>query len=425
MLKKTILTTTALMTFATPLAAGELEDLKAQMKVMMERIEQLEASQKETPKVVNEGPALRIGSQNGEFDVQVTGRLLVDQTFVSDDEDNQDTNKAEIRSAQIGVSGTAHKNIKYHAVVEFSDNDARLDDTFIRYQGKNWNVSVGNIKDTIVQESYGEPVNSSFMEMSTILQLTGLGHQVGAVVGVNGERWGWNTGIYRGSINDNLDPAVDTGSLTIASRATFGGSMSNGSWGVGGSLRYRDAKDQANFSYGVKAPSNKSLKYVAVSELSDEDLFYGIDVAFQKGPVHFAGEFGQLSAKDGVAVGDDYKASAGYAEVGYFFTGEQRVYDYVAGKWNTPVVNDPVFKGGIGAIQAVVRFDYADLTDGTVWGGEQTTFIGGINWWLNNSTRMLLNYSHSDIDGALTSGLNDVNGDNSVDTFGIRAMTNW
>ena len=77
------------------------------------------------------------------------------------------------------------------------------------------------------------------------------------------------------------------------------------------------------------------------------------------------------------------------------------------------------------AWQMAARYDRIDLSDQQVFGGEQNTYVIGMNWYLNRHARMMLNYSHSTIKNATDVSANGADGANSVDALGIRAQIDW
>ena len=107
----------------------------------------------------------------------------------------------------------------------------------------------------------------------------------------------------------------------------------------------------------------------------------------------------------------------GYAEVGYFLTGETR--GYKNGLWDRTKVLKPFSKGGMGAFQVVGRIDYLDLDSGKLHqgcnnnfvtgacpasinytrGGTQLGLQAGLTWIPEDYLRVLINYSHAFVTG--------------------------
>lgn len=101
----------------------------------------------------------------------------------------------------------------------------------------------------------------------------------------------------------------------------------------------------------------------------------------------------------GANVGDLYFYSY-YVTVGYFLTGEHKIYDYQKGVVGRIIPNSNAFftRGtnglawGPGAWQVVGRFQQLDLDDKLVSGGKLTDFTFGINWFLNPNMKVQFNY---------------------------------
>lgn len=97
-----------------------------------------------------------------------------------------------------------------------------------------------------------------------------------------------------------------------------------------------------------------------------------------------------------------------YAQAGYFLTGEQRSYNKIAGvlgrvkpihNWGEPC--------GYGAVELAARYSYLDLTSRSVSGGRMNDVTLGVNWYLNQYTKLQLNYIRSIVDQTST-GVNNI-----------------
>jgi phosphate-selective porin OprO/OprP len=125
-----------------------------------------------------------------------------------------------------------------------------------------------------------------------------------------------------------------------------------------------------------------------------------------------------MKSNAATSTGIDASFSGGYVDVSYIITGENR--GYKGGVFDRIEVANPVSSGGAGAFQIAARYDVIDLTDkvADVFGGKQTSYIVGMNWYLNNYTRVMANYSNSKIDGGNNNGQN-------INTFGLRFQIDW
>jgi len=88
----------------------------------------------------------------------------------------------------------------------------------------------------------------------------------------------------------------------------------------------------------------------------------------------------------------------GEAVVSYIFTGQSRPYSTVSGIYSFVPVPNPVFKGGLGAIEGVVRFSKLDLDGGSVQGGKYWRITPMLNWYLSSIVRFELAYGYGNLD---------------------------
>ncbi|MCE9531525.1 MAG: hypothetical protein K8T89_10450 [Planctomycetes bacterium] len=93
----------------------------------------------------------------------------------------------------------------------------------------------------------------------------------------------------------------------------------------------------------------------------------------------------------------------GYVETSYFLTGENRGYDRRFGTFDRPKVNENAFavRGddgklhyGTGAWQIAYRYSFVDLNDNGVNGGQMGQHTVGVNWYLNDNTKLQFQYSN-------------------------------
>jgi len=104
-----------------------------------------------------------------------------------------------------------------------------------------------------------------------------------------------------------------------------------------------------------------------------------------------------------LAARDEVQFAGAYAQVGYVLTGEGRKYDKSKGMIGPVVPRNPIRRGspsGTGAWEVGLRVSHIDLDDEFIHGGRETNFTLGLNWYLNNRTRLMWNYVHGFIDRA-------------------------
>jgi phosphate-selective porin OprO/OprP len=111
-----------------------------------------------------------------------------------------------------------------------------------------------------------------------------------------------------------------------------------------------------------------------------------------------------------VALGGNPDIKTGYAYVSFWPTGEQRNYDATKGEFGRPRILNPITGGGMGGVELLVRYDYADLTDAystanTAAGrllsqdaGKYEGWTLGANYYPTAYVRVMANYTDATSD---------------------------
>ena len=116
----------------------------------------------------------------------------------------------------------------------------------------------------------------------------------------------------------------------------------------------------------------------------------------------FSGEYGQLKAtpQSGTTLGAfEPTFNGGYFDVFWSPTGDGRVYNGKDGSFSRVVPRRTLGSDdGIGAIMFGARYDFLDLTDGTMDGGEQKGFTLQATWQPLAFLKFQADVSHLDIE---------------------------
>ncbi|MBO7942636.1 hypothetical protein JTP77_043055, partial [Streptomyces sp. S9] len=110
-----------------------------------------------------------------------------------------------------------------------------------------------------------------------------------------------------------------------------------------------------------------------------------------------------------------HQAESVYA--GWLLTGEKPGFSARSGVWTPTRVLRPVEAGGYGALELAVRYDRYDFTD-AARGGEGDAWTLGVNWYLNDWSRLMLNYVFWTTDNKVGA----FQGADSGRTLGVRAQ---
>ena len=179
--------------------------------------------------------------------------------------------------------------------------------------------------------------------------------------------------------------------------------------------------------------SGDSKRIVDTGALAaDSNQVIGTEAMFVRGPFSITAEYAWASAidarvvngtptgtvgvnntrlfhtlKNGTSLGTPW-FDGGYVQVGYFLTGENRIYDRRLGTGGANYISSPytpfwLTRGedgkllfGRGAWEAVARWNYLDLNSGDIAGGKSNALELGLNWFLTTNLKMQFEYLWQD-----------------------------
>jgi phosphate-selective porin OprO and OprP len=129
---------------------------------------------------------------------------------------------------------------------------------------------------------------------------------------------------------------------------------------------------------------------------SDHASTLGYEAYYSRGPLMIGSEYYVFKFHSPEM--NDPAFNGGEAVVSYIFTGESRPYSTVSGIYSFVPVKKPVFKGGLGAIEGVVRYSSFDLNDGMIHGGKYKRITPMLNWYLSPLVRLEFAYGYGILD---------------------------
>jgi phosphate-selective porin OprO and OprP len=165
----------------------------------------------------------------------------------------------------------------------------------------------------------------------------------------------------------------------------------------------------------------------------DDILWVNGEIAAVSGPVTFQAEYLVSSMSDAaplVGGGPPQRVGTatyhgGYAQLMYYLTDDHDHYDKLAGIFArvTPKENaicmkdkDGCERRGSGAWQIGARYNYLNLNDNGIDGGNLHNLTAGLNWFLNPNMKIRFNYFATHRDTALP----DNRGDGWIHGWGTR-----
>lgn len=352
------------------------------------------------------------------------GRLQVDVASVNPSgtiATNSLGTGVEFRRAQIGFDGTMPGGFGYRFEADFANSAVDLTDVYITYKTGDVTITAGQHKAFWGLEEMTSDLFNSFNERAAFSAAFGFERRVGLSASFGGKDFLVQGGIFSDNAADlNND---SNNSRSFDGRIVFMPKLGNTQFHVGGSAHFRKFNDFATTARYRARPFTRitDLRLVDTRNFtaSGENSF-GLEGFINSGRFHAQMEGHWLNANRPGPLSDP-GFFGGYAQVGYFLTGD--TLGYKGGVIDRTKVAKPLGKGGLGALQLNARYDYLDLVDGGITGGQQESFGLSLIWIPMDYVRFIANYGHVSLDDSpvLASG----SADYSADVFGIRAQLDF
>lgn len=349
------------------------------------------------------------------------GRVMLDAGYVSSPAGVSDPGLGfsnELRRARLGVDGTMPGGFGYKLEMDFSADSVVVIDAFLDYQDGPLVVTVGQHNPFQGLEELSSSNDTSFIERAAFTDAFDFIRRVGISAQYNDGPWLVQGGVFTANAEDLLDDANNAvgGDARLVYAPKLGATQLH----FGGSVHYRDLGETEQRVIYRQRPllHTTDVRFIGTPSLTAKDTFgYGLEAAAISGRFHAAAE--TFSQHVDSETGFDPTFFGASLEAGYFFTDDSRVYR--GGMFRGVKVSDPVSDGGIGAIQANIRYDRLDLIDGPIIGGTQDGYEASLIWTPVDYVRFLMTYGHLVYRDAILPGTNG-NRDYAVDEIGARAQ---
>jgi phosphate-selective porin OprO/OprP len=349
------------------------------------------------------------------------------------------------RRLTIGADGTLPGGFRYSAEFNFANAGVDYEDIFIAYDFKNspLTMQIGHIYPFSSLETMTSSKYTSFMERAGITDAFNYNRRLGVAFTATdkvADHWTIQGGIFNEPIND----AVFTHTGWQASlRGIYSPQLGDVRLHLGANVQYRQNRREVRGTNYQERPYTQitDQRFISTGNIASKgDFVAGLEAAAILKSFHFAAEAqkvwlhgtfnaaewasenGDLRSNDlatGSPFNDDPSFWGGYAELGYYLTGESR--SYKGGAFQRVKVLHPFNQGGWGAFQINGRADYVDLEDNVGGGvlapptgapgyalGSNSTFINGgkqlgllasLVWNPIDYLRFMAQYDHVHVKG--------------------------
>jgi phosphate-selective porin OprO/OprP len=442
-------------------AAAAADDARAKIELLSQQVAALQA-QLETIKagLVKVTPswkgATQFDDKNAGFSFKPKGTLQFDAGYVGFPLGQQINGTSgglnynnlgfntRARRAIIGAEGSLPGGFGYNVEFNFAQGTVDYEGVVLSYQrkGSPFKVQVGNFYPLSSLETVTSSKFTSFLERPAFTDAFNYNRRLGvsvALIDPKQDRFTLTGGIFSQEINNS---AFARTGWEASARGTFSPKLGTTQlhFGISGHHRVnqRDAQGQ-QYRARPELQTTDQRFVDAGTVASDGDDSVGLEFAAIHKSFHFAAEAQKLwvrgytptdiitSPNNGISgtryVGDP-SFEGGYAELGYYLTGETR--GYRGGKFDRTKVLHPFDQGGWGALQINARVDYINLNDRVgdspagstpvqdlsapyyVNGGRQIAYMAGLVWSPMDYVRFTAQYAHLDIRGGPRATVNTV-----------------
>jgi phosphate-selective porin OprO and OprP len=416
--------------------AAEIREMRAKLETLEARLQAIEnagapkaaapARQAEAPKpaeAVRFSGAPRFTAPGG-WSFKPRGRLQYDIGFVGRPRGVADPGLGfanELRRARLGVEGTVPGGFGYKFELDFAEGDAEIADAILTYEASDaLEIAIGQHNGFQSLEELTSSRFTSFMERAAFTDAFNFERRVGLSAAYSSGGFTAQAGVFTDNAADLDDENESVGADL---RLVYAPKVGEMQLHFGAAAHYRDngglAERGASTRYRQRPMIHTTdTRFLATPALPvEKETHYGLEAAVIRGPFHAASEVHWLRPHV-LDRSSDPTFFGGYAELGYFLTGETR--GYKADRFDRTKVRRPVGGGGVGALQFNLRYDHLDLGDTGIIGGRQRAYQAALVWIPQDYVRFLVNYGRLNYDDAAVAA---AGGDREydIDVIGARA----
>jgi phosphate-selective porin OprO/OprP len=467
---------------ATIANAQAVDDAQARIELLQQQVEALQASIEQIKtQMVKTTPtwkgAPQFDDKDAGFSFKPRGALQLDAGYVGFP-DGKNLNgtvgglaynnlgwNSRARRILIGADGTLPGGFRYSAEFNLAQGTVDYEDIFIAYDFKKapLTIQIGNIYPFSSLETMTSSKFTSFMERASITDAFGFNRRLGVgftALDKKNDSWIFQAGIFNQPINDGTN--FNRTGWEAAVRGVYSPTFGSTRLHFGASYHYRvNNRDAQNDRLRTRPLTQiTDQRFIDTGAMAaDHDQYAGVELAAIHKSLHFAAEAQKMwvntydstttfGPNNGTGGGTFYNGDpsfwGGYAELGYYFTGETR--GYKNGRFDRTKVLHPVTDGGIGAFQVNARLDAVELRDRVddssasiaapfyVNGGKQIAYQASLIWNPTDYLRFMAQYGRINVTGGprAVTGLFDLTDPTpinkrkySVDTASVRAQVDF
>jgi phosphate-selective porin OprO/OprP len=434
-------------------AAAPMDDAQAKIELLQAQVEALQASIEALKTQMNKTAptwkgAPQYDDKDAGFSFKPKGLMQFDAGYVG--YPNGDERRGSVgglnygnlgfnmraRRLIIGAEGSLPGGFRYNAEFNFAQGGVDYEDIILAYDFKKspLSVQVGNFYPFSSLETMTSSRFTSFLERASITEAFNYNRRLGLGLVLSDKKndsYLLQAGVFGSPIND---ASFTRTSWQASVRGVYSPTLGNARLHLGANFQHRmNSRESQAAQYRTRPLTQiTDQRFVDSGSIAAKgDDVAGLEFGAIMKSFHLAGEAQKVWVREAYGPADVLALNAqadsnrtvpagalalngnpsftgGYAEAGFFLTGETR--GYKGGRWDRTKVLHPFTDGGWGALQINGRLDYAELRDRVadsatvaapfyVNGGKQLGYQVSLIWNPVDYLRFMAQYGHVDVTG--------------------------
>lgn len=411
-------------------------DMEERLKALEEQFEEQAAAEKKAKDEAKKKPTFKLG-----------GRIHMDYwNFMSNSPgigffEHPDPTEANFgtdpedrfvfRRIRLEMSGDIPQNMEWRMQIDFNNpSSPEYKDVYFGWTDlpNNQTLLIGNQKRPLGLDHLNSSRYNVFAERPLVVEAFNEdARRVGiAMYGHNdAEDAHWRYGLYNlENTSDNGRFIGDSNQLGGYSRLAFSPYYDDASggrgyyhWAIAGAVARPDGDNFAadtnsnDARFRTRPLARSDSRWIDTGRIAGADWYetIALESMLNLGPWQFTGEYmSTFLQRDNVTpgTGQDVDFHGFYVYAAYFLTGEHMPYDRRSGTLDRIKPFENFFlvdrcRGGhgcgLGAWQIAARYDFLDLSDEDITGGQQQSVTLGLNWYWNAYSKVQTNLIYGDI----------------------------
>ena len=351
---------------------------------------------------------LRMATRDGRVKLRLGGQIHNDWQWFDDGSDfdivfGDVEDGVDLRRLRAYISGQVVEDFEFKLQFDFAGGDADVMDACIAYTGapRIGRLQAGLFKEPFSLEELLSSNNTPFLERA-MPNVFVPSRNVGVQLSNShfDDRLTWAAGVFRDA--DTYGNGASDGDYAVTARVTgLPWYTQEGRGLLHTGVGYSHRKVDDTLRYQGRPEAVNTPRYLDTGALAADgvDLF-NAELALRWDRFLLQGEY--FLADVDTPHFDDARFDGYYVLGSVFLTPDRRSYNKSAGVFGgvKPARNFSLrgAESGPGAWEIAARYSTLDLNDDWIIGGEGDNWTLGLNWYLNPHVRLMLNYTHADVD---------------------------